>query len=144
MCIRDRLIIDLNLESKVNVLGKVDNVVEFYRESDIFLLPSLQEGLPLVVLEAMACGLPVVASSVDGTPEAVLHGETGFLVDVRSGKVDLEKLRKCIKKLLDDKTLRASMGDKGRERVVKEFSKEGYEKQLIEFLAESLGECDDN
>ena len=73
------LVNQLELSSQVLFLGKVSDVVSVYRSSDIMVLPSHKEGLPLCVLEAMACELPVIASKVDGTPEAVKEGETGVL-----------------------------------------------------------------
>ena len=71
------------------------------------MLPSLSEGLPTVVCEAMNCGLPVVATAVDGTPEAVRDGETGLLVPAR----DPAALAAALGRLLDDAELRGRMGE---------------------------------
>ena len=72
----------LNLESHVTFAGKVPNerIPEFMTASDIFVLPSLSEGFPVTVLEAMAAGLPIVTTNVRGLPEIVRDGENGFLV----------------------------------------------------------------
>jgi glycosyltransferase involved in cell wall biosynthesis len=70
----------LGLNDHVEFLGEVQNVQQLMRRASVFVLPSLTEGIPLTVLEAMACGLPVVATRVGGTPEAVTDGMTGLLV----------------------------------------------------------------
>ncbi len=76
----------LGLKNSVRFLGKVDNVADVLRGSDLFLLPSQTESFGLAALEAMACGVPVLASRVGGIPEVVVDGETGALAPV--GAVD--------------------------------------------------------
>ena len=74
---------DLKIESKVHFAGHASHieVVAYLQKADIFCLTSLSEGLPVAVLEAMACGLPIVATKVGGVPEAVVEEITGMLVE---------------------------------------------------------------
>ena len=88
-----------------------DQLEKSYQNADIFVLTSLSEGMPAVILEAMGCGLPVVASDVGGNNEIVHDGENGYLV---SGD-DVETLAKRLAALIDDAELRESMGNKSRE-----------------------------
>lgn len=133
------LVSKLGLEDKVNIAGKVKDMVELYAESDIFVLPSLKEGLPLVVLEAMSCGLPVVATAVDGTPEAVEQGETGILLQLKNEECDREQLRQALNDLIEDSDLRLRMGEAGKLKVRSEFTQAIYQKQFLELIEASIG-----
>ena len=71
---------ELKLEKNILLLGQKENISEYLNASDVFVMPSLWEGLPIALLEAMACGLPVVATRVGGVPEVVEDGKSSFLV----------------------------------------------------------------
>lgn len=108
------------LAGRVVLLGRRDDVPALMRRFDLFVLPSLWEGLPNVALEAMTAGRAVVATDVNGTPEAVADGETGLLVPAQSPIA----LSKAIRDLADDAQRRARMGTAGRARVEEYFSME--------------------
>ncbi len=104
--------------SHIRFLGFRSDVPDLHEASDFFLLPSLTEGLPLSVLEAMAAGKPVVATRVGGIPELVEDGEHGFLVPVG----DNEALTRAIETLVRDANLRERLGRAGLDRVTTDFS----------------------
>ena len=72
----------LGVKRDVRFVGRVDDVADLLRGVDLFLLPSETESFGLAALEAMACGVPVIASDVGGLPEVVVQGESGFLAPV--------------------------------------------------------------
>jgi glycosyltransferase involved in cell wall biosynthesis len=101
----------------IEFLGYLTNMAEQLHATDVFVLPSYREGVPRVLLEAAACGVPVVTTDVPGCRETVLDGETGRLVPPRDGTA----LAEAISELLGDPALRRRMGQSGRRRVEKEF-----------------------
>lgn len=111
---------ELGLESSVKFLGKQEDVVSILQMSDIMLFPSQVESFGLAPLEAMACGIPVIASNSGGVPEVVTHGECGYLADVG----DVETMAKFSLKLVEDCELRHTMGQAGREIAERKFSPE--------------------
>ena len=121
---------DLGLADRVTLgpLVPSSEVARHLRASDVLLLPSLDEGLPTVVLEAMACGLPVVATDCGGVSEAVRDGIEGLLVPPR----DAAGLAQALVRLGGDPALRARMGEAGRRTATSRFT---LERQLQEFLA---------
>lgn len=106
---------DLGLAGRVEWLGQVahEELPELYRRADVFVLPSLSEGMPNVVLEAMAAGLPVVATRVPGSEELVGEGENGLLVEPR----DVAGLGEAVVRVLGEEELRRGMGRASRERA---------------------------
>jgi glycosyltransferase involved in cell wall biosynthesis len=110
-------VLESPLRSRTLLLPFEGPVEPYLRAFDAFVLPSYWEGLPLAVLEAMAAGLPVVASAIGGTPEAVADGETGLLVPVG----DASALAERMSQIAADADLRARMGAAGRTRWEEEF-----------------------
>lgn len=109
---------ELGLSDRIELLGFREDARALIAAADALVLPSFREGLPIVVLEAMERGRPVVATAVGGTPEAVLDGETGLLVPAG----DVEALAAALVRLRDDPALRVRLGAAGRARVESEFS----------------------
>lgn len=107
-----------SMDDRIHLLGQRYNVPSILASSDLFVLPSLWEGMPNVVLEAMAAGLPVVASSVGGCPELIEDGVTGLLVEPG----DEASLKRAITTLLIDPVKRQSFGAAARDRVRREFT----------------------
>jgi glycosyltransferase involved in cell wall biosynthesis len=108
--------------------GKREDMISVYSQADIVVLPSYREGLPKVLLEAAACGLPIVATDVPGCREIILDGINGILVPVKNSVA----LADAIKKLIEKPELRSRMGVKGRELVENEFSQDKIIKETLE------------
>ncbi len=116
------------------------NIEEVLDLMDIFVLPSSSEGLPVAILEAMYMAKPVVATRIDGIPEAVIEGETGILVPPRNSG----ELAKAIVSLLSDRNKAREMGRMGRERCLKEFSSSVLIRKVEDLYESSLNEKDAN
>jgi glycosyltransferase involved in cell wall biosynthesis len=101
------------LEGRFHLLGWRRDIPSIMKNLSVLVLTSLWEGLPRVIPEAMAAGLPVVATRVDGIPEVVRDGETGFLAEPH----DVETLAQRVGELLTDRDLRFRMGEKARTAV---------------------------
>ncbi|GAB6509963.1 glycosyltransferase family 4 protein [Bacillus cereus] len=117
-----------NLSNQVIFLGNQDDIPEMLARSQIFILISDWEGLPLSIIEAMRSGLPVIASHVGGVEELVQDGKTGFLIEKGNTKVLMEK----IKFLMENTELRNEMGLSGRKRYTENFT---FEKMAHETIA---------
>lgn len=108
----------LGLTGKVLFTGSRKDVPEILSMLDIFVLPSLKEGLPMALLEAMAAGVPVIATRVGAVPKVVIHGKTGLLVE----KGDVNGLITAITQFLKDRKMSVRLSMKGYEKVKSEFS----------------------
>jgi glycosyltransferase involved in cell wall biosynthesis len=108
------------LDGRVRLAGELTDVSDILASADVFVLPTTYESLPMSILEAMAAGLPVVASNVGGVPELVVDGRTGLLVPPR----DVPALAEALRALLSDAARRRSMGEAGREQAVRAFGVE--------------------
>ena len=109
---------ELNLEGRVIFTGQRQDVSEILRDVDVLVHPSLTEGLSNVILEAMAAGIPVVATRAGGNPELVEDGRTGFLAPVRNSA----ELASAVGRLLDQPAMARAFGETARQRVIDEFT----------------------
>jgi glycosyltransferase involved in cell wall biosynthesis len=130
----ERLIQDGGLQNSVILTGRVDNVDEYLMAGDIFVLPSITEGLSNALLEAMSYGLPCVATKVSGNIDIIDHGENGFLVEVN----DAQELANAITILAWDRELRERLGKEGRSTIEARYSMDkvanSYKKLYRELL----------
>jgi glycosyltransferase involved in cell wall biosynthesis len=124
----------LGLAGRVRLTGERDDVPAQLADADVFVLSSESEGLPVSVLEAMAAGLPVVASAVGGLAELVVDGETGLLVP--SG--DADELAAALGRLVADRELRRRMGSAGRERAERLFDLPAFRQAHLELYRTEL------
>ena len=108
----------LGLEKSVIFAGQQDQSYDFMNMMDVFVLPSLHEGIPMVVLEALALQRPVVATRVGGIPEVIEHGQTGFLAEPS----DASSLARLLQRLVEDLPMAVSIGKAGRTRVEEKFT----------------------
>ena len=108
---------ELGVREHVRFLGKQECIEDILSIGDVFILPSASETFGLAALEAMACGLPVIASNIGGLPELVEDGETGFLCPLN----DIDAFAERAKLLMMDDGLLKKMGKAARARAVKEF-----------------------
>ena len=121
-------------ESPVIFAGARQDISRLLGAMDMFVLPSLNEALPIVILEAMAVGLPVVATRVGGVPEIVQDGATGLLV----APGDEAGLLAALNRLAEDTALRAKLANAGREQVRAQFTIEQMVRNLETIYEELL------
>lgn len=129
-------IVTRGLEGHVTLEGNCnqDRVQAFYRETDLFVLASFAEGIPVVLMEAMAMELPCVATWITGIPELIRHGIDGWLVP----PADEEQLADAIAKLMDDPELRRKLGRSARIRVQEKYDLERNTERLAEIYRRRL------
>lgn len=126
---------DLNVSKYVKFCRSISysEMPAYIKASDCVVLPSLMEGLPITALEAMGCGVPVIATRVGGTPEVVEDGKNGFLIEPRRPKSIAEKLIQ----LLKDEKLRKRMGEAGR-KFAEKFDWDVIAGRTLEVYQEAL------
>ena len=106
------------IRDRVWLAGSREDIAELLAAMDVYVLPSLAEGISNTLLEAMACGLPVVATRVGGNAELVVEGETGLLVS----RADPQAMAQALRQYVNDSNLRDSHGKAARQRAVTQFS----------------------
>jgi glycosyltransferase involved in cell wall biosynthesis len=109
-------------------LGSRDDVPDLLAATDLFVLPSLWEGLSIALLEAMAAGKPIVATAVSGTTQSMIHGETGLVIPPRDSKA----LADAILWMLSEPERARAMGQAAKQHVIQNFS---AQKQAMEHIA---------
>ena len=127
---------ELGVAERCVFLGHRPDVPDLLAAADVLVLPSLYEGLPVSVLEAMAAQRPVVATAIGGTDEAVTHEAVGLLVPPR----DPAALASAIRRLRGDPALAKRLAAAGRDRVVREFSSEVMARNVMRIYDEVMGE----
>ena len=122
-----KLVIDYNLKDKVEFFGHVahHDILAHYQKLSIFVCPSLRESFGVSVIEASACGIPVVANKISGLKEVVNDKKTGYLIDTSNAKL----LAEYLEKLIINDSLRHFLGKNGREFIKKNYS---WDKSVIE------------
>jgi len=119
----------LGIAEAVEVKGHVpaDALIHYYRQASMFVLPSLQEGLGIVLLEAMACGTPVISTRCGGPEEVIVDGYSGLLVSNGSP----QNLAEAIVYLAREEHLAQTMGRRGRQQVIDSYSRERVGERLL-------------
>ena len=113
----EKLILELGLCSCVKLLGIRHNVIELMKASDIFVMPSRFEGLSVAMTEAMACGLPIIASDAPGLRTFIIHGQNGLLFPVEDHKA----MAKCILQLAEDQDMKDRLSLEAKKSFEKEY-----------------------
>ena len=126
----------VDLNDRVTFEGASDRVPELLNAMDLFVLPSICEGMSNTILEAMACGLPVIATRVGGNPEMGEEGRSAYFFAPR----DFQSLARIIAGLVDDRGLRRMVGNAGRQHTLEEFSLAAMVRQYRDLYLELLAQ----
>ena len=132
----DHLVQSWQAEGLIRVLGHVEDMVSCLHQADLAVLPSYREGIPKSLLEAAACGLPIVTTDVPGCRDAIEDGVTGLLVPCR----DVVALAAAIRYMFEHPVERAQMGAAGRERVLRQFDEKIVLGRTLDVYRELVGE----
>ncbi len=127
-------VVDYDIEEHVDFLGWVDDMPTYLDKLDVFVLPSLNEGIPGAVREALAMKVPVVATNVGGTSDTIIESKTGFLIQPEDTTAIIDK----IDYLLTNTSIRKEMGIAAREHMIKDFSIKTYTNNYEKFLEQAI------
>lgn len=128
----------LGIESRVTLLGQVNNMKNLYCHSSIFALPSRMEGFPMALLEAMSQGCSCIAYEVGGATREMLDKECGVIIP----DGDNETFQSCLCKLMNDVTCREKFGDKAITKS-QEFTKETFAKNWLRYINDVITKYND-
>ena len=126
-----RAVADLGLAGSVTLTGPKDDLLPYYRAADVFVLPSISEGLSNSMLEAMACGVAVMASRVGGARDAITQGVSGCLFD----PLNRVELKECLRGFVADRSLALKMGEQARKTAVENYSMARVADELMEIYS---------
>jgi glycosyltransferase involved in cell wall biosynthesis len=124
----------LGLSDAVKLFGHSDNIEKFLASADVFVMPSLWEGLPIALLEAMSAGLPIIATRVEGVEEVVEEGKHGLLVPVGNTNA----LAEAIIQLLADSHLRGAMGIAAKDKVLNCYTSDQMCEKYLELMQKTV------
>lgn len=124
----------------IRLQGFCENVHDYYSISDLFVLSSLSEGTPNVILEAMANGIPVVATNVNGVNEIIKNRENGIIVPAKNAKA----LYEAIQYIIDTPQMLTTIGTKGYQTVSNQFTIAKFSKEFSEYINEILSDYEKN
>jgi len=128
-----KAVADLGLSGTVTLAGPKDDLLPYYRAADVFILPSISEGLSNSMLEAMACGLAITASRVGGAKDAIAPGVNGCLFD----PLNRAELKICLRGFIADHSLALKLGEAARKTAVEKYSMARVTDDLIGIYGES-------
>jgi glycosyltransferase involved in cell wall biosynthesis len=128
-----KAVVNLRLEGSVTLAGPKDELLPYYRAADVFILPSISEGLSNSMLEAMACGVAIMASRVGGAKEAVEPGVSGCLFD----PLNRAELKACLKGHLADRSLAVKLGEQARKTAVEKYSMARVTDEILAIYGEN-------
>ena len=125
---------ELGVRDRLKLLGFRKDIAELHKMADIFVFPSLQEGLPVALMEAMASGLPIVASKIRGNEDLISNNQGGYLVS----PTDSEQVAKAIEKMIQNPKKRKKMEERNLEIITK-YGQETVLQKMDEFFDEIVG-----
>ncbi len=131
--IRD-MCLELELNNRINFVGLIQEPEKYYQASDIFVFPSRKEGMPNAILEAMSCGMPVLASDIGGNVDIITHMVNGFLF----ANEDVEMLANSIRALMQNDNLQAQLGNKARDYILQFHDIKNIAQRYLDLMKEMI------